>query len=46
MTESEYAAVGAKWIASGAANSDADFRYHPEELLGLTHALQHLSNGC
>ena len=46
MTESEYAAAGAKWIASGAANTDADFRYHPEELLGLTHALQHLSNGC
>ena len=46
MSESAYAAAGLQWIANGAANSDADFRYHPEELLGLTHALQHLSNEC
>lgn len=45
MSELEYAAVGDNWIASGANTSDADYRYHPEELLGLTFALQQLANG-
>jgi hypothetical protein len=45
MSEQEYAAAGANWIASGAHTSEADYRYHPEELLGLTFALQQLANG-
>ena len=45
MSEVEYAAVGDSWIANGARTSDADYRYHPEELLGLTFALQQLANG-
>ena len=40
MTVSEYADVGVKWVANGAVTADADYRYHPEELLGLTFALQ------
>lgn len=46
MTTSEYAEVGAKWIAAGANTADADYRYHPEELFGLTFALQQIANGC
>ncbi|WCE05529.1 hypothetical protein [Pseudoxanthomonas sp. JBR18] len=45
MSESQYAAAGDNWIANGARTSDADYRYHPEELLGLTFALQQLANG-
>ena len=43
MTEAEYSRVGASWIANGASTSEAHFRYHPEELVGLTFALQKLS---
>jgi hypothetical protein len=46
MTESDYEKVGAKWIASGANTADADYRYHPNELFGLTFALQQVANGC
>jgi hypothetical protein len=46
MSEPEYAEVGAKWIAAGADDATAGFRYHPEELLGLTVALQKLTNDC
>ena|SRR6185312_9212254 len=46
MTETEYLDVGAKWLASGAQDSQAHFRFHPEELRGLTAALQQLTNGC
>jgi len=46
LTEAQYAAVGESWIAQGADDTTADFRYHPEELLGLTTALQKLTNGC
>lgn len=42
MTEAQYEKVGADWVANGAAVADAKFRYHPEELLGLTTALQTL----
>ena len=43
MTELEYEQVGTKWLANGANESDAHFRYYPEELLGLTVALQTLA---
>ncbi|KXS33129.1 MAG: hypothetical protein AWT59_0686 [Candidatus Gallionella acididurans] len=46
MIEPDYEKVGAKWIASGANTADADFRYHPEELFGLTFALQQVANIC
>lgn len=42
MTETEYESVGAEWMANGAKEAEADFRYYPEELLGLTTALQTL----
>ncbi|QCW24442.1 hypothetical protein FE772_00905 [Lysobacter enzymogenes] len=42
MSEQEFSAVGANWIASGARTAEADYRYHPEELLGLTSALQQI----
>jgi len=35
LTEEQYAALGADWIARGAVSDEADFRYHPEELRGL-----------
>lgn len=40
MSEAEYAAVGDTWLAAGGDVATADFRYHPEELLALTAALQ------
>ena len=43
MNELEYAKVGPEWITNGAKIADADFRYHPEELFGLTTALQGLA---
>lgn len=46
MTQEQYTQAGASWIAAGAKTADADYRYHPEELLGLTFALQQLANAC
>lgn len=46
LTPQEYAQVGPAWIAAGAKPEHADFRYHPEELLGLTYALQQVANAC
>ena len=40
ITPENYAKRGEEWIAAGGHVSDADYRYHPEELLGLTAALQ------
>ena len=45
MTEAEYVAGGDRGAGKGAPLSEADFRYHPEELLGLTHALQQRATG-
>ena len=45
MTEQEYSQVGVAWIAAGANTEAADYRYHPEELLGFTFALQRVANG-
>ena len=44
ITEQEYAQIGDSWAAAGARTAEADFRYHPEELLGLTFALQQVAN--
>jgi hypothetical protein len=44
MTEQEYEQVGQDWINAGANNADAEFRYHPEELLGLIVALKQVAN--
>ncbi len=46
LTQQEYARVGSAWIAAGAKLADADYRYHPEELFGLTFALRQLANAC
>ena len=46
MTQQEYAQVGVAWIVAGANTADADYRYHPEELFGLTFALQQVANAC
>jgi HEPN domain-containing protein len=46
MTQEQYTQVGASWIAAGARTEDADYRYHQEELFGLTFALQQLANAC
>ena len=46
MTQQEYTQVGAAWIAAGAHTVDADYRYHPEELFGLTFALRQAANAC
>lgn len=43
MSSEEYAQLGSDWIASGAKLEDAIFRFHPEELLGLTYAAQTLA---
>ena len=45
LTESQYQALGEDWIRAGAANESAVFRYHPEELVGLIHAVKHVA-GC
>lgn len=39
LTEHEYIARGNDWVAAGSTIDDADFVYHPTELLGLTEAL-------
>ncbi|HEV2538528.1 MAG TPA: hypothetical protein VGU03_02365 [Frateuria sp.] len=46
LTPQEYAHVGPAWVAAGAKLEHADFRYHPEELLGLTYALRQVANVC
>ena len=46
MTEAEYQAAGDSWIEAGGDIAAADFRFHAEELLGLIHALEQVSNGC
>ncbi len=45
LSESEYQALGNEWVESGAATESATFRYHPEELRGLIHAVKLLA-GC
>lgn len=40
LSAEEYAAAGQAWAARGGPLSDATFVYHPEELYGLTFALQ------
>jgi hypothetical protein len=42
LTAEQYQRLGEDWVARGAANAEADFRYHPEELRALTLALRQL----
>ena len=46
LTQEEYAQVGRAWVSGGSKLADADHRYHPEELLGLTFALQQVAAAC
>jgi len=39
-TAEQYAQRGEDWIAAGASNEEAVFRFHPEELLGMLYALR------
>jgi hypothetical protein len=43
MSEEQYATLGAEWVARGAPDTEAWFRYHPAELRGLIHALSQLA---
>lgn len=45
LSEQQYAALGPAWVAQGSPLGAAVFRYHPEELYGLTHAAKTLA-GC
>jgi len=40
LSSDEYVEFGESWVARGACEEDATFVYHPEELFGLTHALE------
>ena len=40
MTEVEYQRLGEEWVARDGPLEDATFRYHPEELFGMLHALR------
>lgn len=46
LTQEEYSQLGSDWAAGGAELADADYRYHPEELLGLTVALRQVADAC
>jgi hypothetical protein len=46
MTETEYRDAAVKWLTSGAPTSRGDFRYHPEELFGLTTALKQVTRSA
>ncbi|MEX3982803.1 hypothetical protein AB4Y45_27905 [Paraburkholderia sp. EG287A] len=43
LDERRYVELGDKWIAEGAPLEKATFRYHSEELFGLTYALVELT---
>ena len=45
MNETQYHQAGMDWISAGSAPQNAVFRYHPEELLGLTYAAQQITAG-
>ncbi len=40
LSEDEYARLGAEWLARGAQEAEARFVYHPEELYGLSFAIE------
>ena len=46
MSAVEYAKAGSDWVAAGAELQSAVFRYHPEELVGLTYGAQQFIAGC
>lgn len=43
LSEEQYSNVGEEWLSKGAPLEEARFRYHPEELVGLLAALQHVA---
>jgi hypothetical protein len=45
MSEAEYGRAGRDWVAAGSEPQDAVFRYHPEELVGLTYGAQQIIAG-
>ena len=44
MTEAQYQRLGAEWIAKDSPLKEATFRYYPEELFGMLHALRAVAN--
>lgn len=40
LTEEQYRALGEQWVAKGCPSEEATFRYHPEEMFGMLHALR------
>lgn len=43
LSEHQYTELGEKWVNAGAPNAGAVFRYHPEELFGLIHAVKQVA---
>lgn len=44
LSEAQYANLGPSWIAAGGKLEQATFRYHPEELFGLTYAAEQMAD--
>ena len=45
LSEAEYGQAGKDWVEAGSDPQDAVFRYHPEELVGLTYGAQQIIAG-
>ncbi|MBA3071353.1 MAG: hypothetical protein FP829_04200 [Nitrospirae bacterium] len=43
LSEEEYLSIGKQWIAKGAQEEEATFRYFPNELNGFLHALDYIA---
>lgn len=46
LNEAQYSQRSANWVSRGSTLEGADFRYYPEELFGLTFALQEIVEAC
>lgn len=46
LSEEQYAATSARWLQKGAKLESATFRFYPQELSGVLHALQTIANEC
>jgi hypothetical protein len=44
FSEEQYRKLGTDWLASGGELEKATFRYHPNELRGMLHALRTVAN--
>ena len=40
FSEDEYSELGKKWLENGASIEEATFKYYPDELFGILHALR------